>query len=78
MIAPRFKDKKRKISFYLRATTSAGGIHLPPVREEIKDGFLYLHFQWLVFERDLTLHAIQPFAEVRTGERRQSETDAGS
>ncbi len=66
MIATRFKDKKRKINFYLRAKTSAGGLHLPPVLEKVEDGYLKLGFDWIVFEKDLTLHSIQLFAEVRT------------
>ena len=70
MIAPRFKNNRRKINLYLRAKTSAGGIHLPPVLEEIlekgESKFLRLGFDWIVFEKDLTLHSIQLFAEVRT------------
>ncbi len=70
MIAPRFKNNNRKITLYLRAKTSAGGIHLPPVLEKIvekgESRFLRLGFKWIIFERDLTLHSIQLFAEVRT------------
>jgi len=72
MIAPRFKNNKRKINLYLRAKTSAGGIHLPPVLEEIlekgESKFLRLGFNWIIFEKDLTLHSIQLFAEVRNRE----------
>lgn len=66
MATPRPHDKKRRIRFYLRAKTSAGAIRLPCVHEEIADGCLRVSFDWIVFEKVLSLHSIQPFAEVRT------------
>ncbi len=58
--------QKRKITFYLRAATSVGVIHLPCVREESTVFYLRLRFDWIVFERDLTLHSIQLRAELTT------------
>lgn len=50
--------------FYLRAKTSAGTLHLPLVNQEVKEDGLELIFNWVVFEKDVTLYSYQPFAEV--------------
>lgn len=51
---------------YLRTKTSVGTMRLPLVREEAEGDDVILTFNWIVFEKDVTVYSIQPFAEVGT------------